>query len=214
MPLLKISNLYKSFGGLQAVNNINLTIEAGEVVGLIGPNGAGKTTVFNLITGHFPPTSGEIIFEGRSLVGKTPYDICNSGIARTFQNIRLFKDNNVLDNVRAAFHPKTNYGLFGAIFRSPNFRSEEKRITDSAMQLLETLNLADRANNTAASLPYGDQRRLEIARALAGSPKLLLLDEPAAGMNPSEVVNLVQLIKNVKTNLTLPCCSSSTRWNW
>jgi len=150
MPLLKVSNLCKSFGGLQAVNNINLTLEPGEVVGLIGPNGAGKTTVFNLITGHFPPTSGEIFFEEHSLMGKAPYDICNSGIARTFQNIRLFKDNNVLDNVRAAFHAKTGYGLFGATFRTHNFRTEEKRITDAAMQLLETLNLADRANDKAA----------------------------------------------------------------
>ncbi len=203
MPLLKVSNLCKSFGGLQAVSNINLTLEPGEVVGLIGPNGAGKTTVFNLITGHFPPTSGEIVFEGNTLVGKAPFEICNTGIARTFQNIRLFKDNNVLDNVRAAFHSSTDYGLLGAIFRTPRFRSEEKRITNAAINLLETLNLANRANDTAASLPYGDQRRLEIARALAGSPKLLLLDEPAAGMNPSEVVNLVELIKNVKAQFNL-----------
>lgn len=203
MSLLKVSNLCKSFGGLQAVNHFDLTIEPGEVVGLIGPNGAGKTTVFNLITGHFPPTSGEIIFEGQSLVNKAPYDICNTGIARTFQNIRLFKNNTVLDNVRAAFHSTTNYGLLGAVFRTPRFRSEEKRITSAAMNLLEILGLADRANDTAASLPYGDQRRLEIARALASNPKLLLLDEPAAGMNPSEVINLVQLIKNVKAQFNL-----------
>jgi branched-chain amino acid transport system ATP-binding protein len=203
MSLLEVKDLCKAFGGLQAVNNFNLTLQPGEIVGLIGPNGAGKTTVFNLITGHFPPTSGIINFEGRSLVGLPPHDICNAGIARTFQNIRLFKNNTVLDNVRAAFHPKAAYSLLDAVFRTPRFRAEEKIITGAAMELLDTLNLAHRANDTAASLPYGDQRRLEIARALAGNPRLLLLDEPAAGMNPSEVMNLVQLIRSIKEQFKL-----------
>lgn len=203
MSLLEVKDLCKSFGGLQAVNNFNLTLETGEIVGLIGPNGAGKTTVFNLVTGHFPPTSGVIQFQNRSMVGSTPFNICNAGISRTFQNIRLFKNNSVLDNIRAAFHPKANYSVLDAVFRTPKFRAEEERITDAALGLLDTLQLTHRANDTAGSLPYGDQRRLEMARALASNPRLLLLDEPAAGMNPSEVMGLVNLIRSIKEQFNL-----------
>jgi len=203
MPLLEVSNLGINFGGLRAVNNLNLTLEPGEIVGLIGPNGAGKTTVFNLITGHFRPTDGDIVFQGESLVGLRPYQICERGIARTFQNIRLFKGNTVLDNVRVAFHQHTKYGLLDALLRTPRFRAEEQEITDRAYQLLETFGLAERAMALAGSLPYGQQRRLEMARALAGRPRLLLLDEPAAGMNPAEVRQLVDLIREVKEKFDL-----------
>ncbi|MDI6709960.1 MAG: ABC transporter ATP-binding protein [Bacillota bacterium] len=203
MPLLEASNLGINFGGLRAVNNFNLTLEPGEVVGLIGPNGAGKTTVFNLITGHFRPTDGDIVFQGESLVGLRPFQICKRGIARTFQNIRLFKGNTVLDNVRVAFHQHVRYGLLDALLRTPRFRAEEREITDQAYDLLAILGLEARAMDLAGSLPYGQQRRLEMARALAGRPRLLLLDEPAAGMNPAEVRQLVDLVRGIKEKFDL-----------
>ncbi|MDI6906549.1 MAG: ABC transporter ATP-binding protein [Thermoanaerobacterales bacterium] len=203
MPLLEASNLGINFGGLRAVNNFNLTLEPGEVVGLIGPNGAGKTTVFNLITGHFRPTDGDIVFQGESLVGLRPFQICERGIARTFQNIRLFKGNTVLDNVRVAFHQHVRYGLLDALLRTPRFRAEEREITDQAYDLLAILGLEARAMDLAGSLPYGQQRRLEMARALAGRPRLLLLDEPAAGMNPAEVRQLVDLVRGIKEKFDL-----------
>lgn len=203
MPLLEVKNLCKDFGGLRAVANFNLQLEAGEIVGLIGPNGAGKTTVFNLITGMILPTSGSITFQGESLVGLPPFKISAKGIARTFQNIRLFKNMTVLDNVRAVFHLRIGYNLLDAALHSPRYAAEEERITARARELLAMLNLTSREQDKAGSLPYGDQRRLEIARALALKPKLLLLDEPAAGMNPQEVARLVELIRFIKDKFDL-----------
>jgi len=203
MPVLEIKALSKNFGGLKAVNNFQLELEEGEIVGLIGPNGAGKTTVFNLITGIYVPTGGSIMFGGEQINGLPPFRICQRGIARTFQNIRLFKENSVLDNVRAVFHPRVRYNLLDAFLRSPRYNAEEERILAESMELLATLNLADRANQKASSLPYGDQRRLEIARSLASRPKLLLLDEPAAGMNPGEVSRMVDLVRMIKEKFNL-----------
>ena len=203
MPILKIEEINKTFGGLKAVSHFSMSLEKGEIVGLIGPNGAGKTTIFNMITGIYEPTAGKITFDNQDITGLSPYRVCRQGIARTFQNIRLFKGNTVLDNVRTIFHPRAGYNLFDAIFRTPRFLRNERQITDEAMELLEALGLKDRAYDLAANLPYGAQRRLEIARALAGRPKLLLLDEPAAGMNPAEVVKMVELIKYVKEKFDL-----------
>ena len=203
MPLLQITDLNKNFGGLKAVSNFNLDMESGDLFGLIGPNGAGKTTVFNLITGMIPPTSGEIVFEGRSLVHLPPYRIASMGVARTFQNIRLFKEMTVLDNVRMGLHMRAGYDMADSIFRLPRFGRQENDLTSEAMALLETLNLSRYTYERARNLPYGDQRRLEIARALATKPRLLLLDEPAAGMNPSEVVDLVKLIRFIRERFDL-----------
>ncbi|NTW05747.1 MAG: ABC transporter ATP-binding protein [Peptococcaceae bacterium] len=203
MAILTASNIDKVFGGLKAVNDMNMTIEKGEILGLIGPNGAGKTTMFNMISGIYKPTSGKITFLDQDITGLSPSRVHNKGIARTFQNIRLFKGNSVLDNVLAVYHSHIEYGFISAIFRSPFFNKVESEITKEAMELLTVLNLADRAYDLAGNLPYGDQRRLEIARALAGKPKLLLLDEPAAGMNPAEVVKMVELIKYLKEKFDL-----------
>jgi len=198
MPVLEVKGVSKDFGGLKAVNNFNVSLEEGEIVGLIGPNGAGKTTVFNLITGIYPVSSGEISFLGRSILGLKPFKIAQLGIARTFQNIRLFKQISVLDNVRTVFHPHVKYGLLDAFLHTPRFHREEERVTEMSMSLLETMGLADRAEMKAMNLPYGDQRRLEIARAMGTGPKLVLLDEPAAGMNPAEVGKLVDLIRFIR----------------
>jgi len=203
MSVLKIENLTKYFGGLKAVNNFHLHLEPGEIVGLIGPNGAGKTTVFNLITGIYPPTEGTIRFLGEEITGLPPYRVMQKGIARTFQNIRLFKNLTVLDNVRVSFGYRIKYNFFDAAVRTPRFSREEDAVTARALEILEVLNLAGRALDQAGSLPYGDQRRLEIARALAGEPQLLMLDEPAAGMNPAEVARMVELVREVKTRFNL-----------
>lgn len=203
MAVLVVENLTKMFGGLKAVSNFHLRLEEGEIVGLIGPNGAGKTTVFNLITGIYRPTAGKIEFKGENITGLPPYRVNQKGIARTFQNIRLFKNNTVLDNVRVVMTPRIKYGLAAAVLRTPAFRREEQQLTDEAFALLEVLNLADRAFDLAGSLPYGAQRRLEIARALATRPKLLLLDEPAAGMNPAEVAQMVDFIRDIKERFNL-----------
>ncbi|OAT83506.1 ABC transporter ATP-binding protein [Desulfotomaculum copahuensis] len=203
MPVLEVKNLSKNFGGLKAVNNFQLTMEEGEIVGLIGPNGAGKTTVFNLITGIYFPSAGTINFLGEQINGLPPFRICQKGIARTFQNIRLFKENTVLDNVRTVFHPRIKYGLLDALFRTPRFNAEEERVNREAMEFLAALNLADRSAHKASGLPYGDQRRLEIARSLACRPKLLILDEPAAGMNPNEVSRMVDLVRMIKEKFQL-----------
>ncbi|HYG57476.1 MAG TPA: ABC transporter ATP-binding protein [Symbiobacteriaceae bacterium] len=203
MPLLECRAISRSFGGLKAVSNCTLNLEAGELVGLIGPNGAGKTTVFNMITGVFPPTEGTIIFDGKDLKGMPPFKITQLGIARTFQNIRIFKGMTALDNVRVAMHPKVSYSLADSLFRLPGFSRGESEMTHTAEQLLEHMGLSHRRNDFAGSLPYGEQRRLEIARALAAKPKLLLLDEPAAGMNPSEVGNLVAMIRQIKKEFNL-----------
>lgn len=203
MSVLELKNVSKYFGGLKAVSNFSMTIEPGEIVGLIGPNGAGKTTVFNLITGIYQPSEGKVYFLGQDMSGIPPYKVCQAGIARTFQNIRLFKGNTVLDNVRTVFHFRVGYGLLDAVFRTSRFRHREREITSRSMELLEVLGLSDRALDLAANLPYGAQRRLEIARALALEPRLLILDEPAAGMNPAEVSNMVNLIKDIKERFNL-----------
>lgn len=198
MAILTIDGIDKVFGGLKAVNSMNMSIEKGEILGLIGPNGAGKTTMFNIISGIYKPTSGKITFFEEDITGLPPNRVHQKGISRTFQNIRLFQGNTVLDNVRAIFHSRTGYGFIDAIFRTPRFTRSERKIEEESMELLTVLNLQDRAYDLAKNLPYGAQRRLEIARALAGKPKLLMLDEPAAGMNPSEVVKMVDLIKYLK----------------
>ena len=203
MALLECRNVSRHFGGLKALSGFDLSLERGEVVGLIGPNGAGKTTVFNVITGVFPPTQGEVVLEGRVLNGMKPYRITQNGIARTFQNIRLFKEMSVAENVLAAMHPRSGYGLLDALAHTPRFWRGERAMRAEAVALLERMGLADRRDEKAGSLPYGDQRRLEIARALATRPKVLLLDEPAAGMNPAEVEHLVDLIRGVARDFDL-----------
>ncbi len=201
--LLSITNLTKDFGGLRAVADFRLALDEGDLAGLIGPNGAGKTTVFNLITGTIPPTSGTIEFREKSLVGLKPHKIAQWGIARTFQNIRLFNDLSVLDNVRIAYHPYAGYGLAEAVLRAPRFRRGEQALTEQAHELLAVVGLEKRAQEAARNLPYGDQRRLEIARALAVRPRLLLLDEPAAGMNPGEIERLMTLVRGIRERFKL-----------
>lgn len=192
--VLEIKELSRYFGGLKAVSNFNLTLMKGELVGLIGPNGAGKTTVFNLITGMYTPSAGSIKLLSQEISNLKPHQIAQMGIARTFQNIRLFSSLSVLDNVRIAYNYKVNYGVTHAIFHSPKFANNENFIKEKSLEVLEIFDLANRALETAKNLPYGEQRRLEIARALVGEPKLLLLDEPGAGMNPAEIKNLMELI--------------------
>ncbi|MCX7784845.1 MAG: ABC transporter ATP-binding protein [candidate division WOR-3 bacterium] len=201
--VLEITNLSRYFGGLKAVSNFNLTIAENELVGLIGPNGAGKTTVFNLITGMYVPSSGSIKFFGEDITQLKPHQIAQRGITRTFQNIRLFSSLSVLDNVRIAYNHKVDYGLGHSIFRSRKFLKTEKEIYEKALSVLETFGLADRAYEVAKNLPYGEQRKLEIARALVSEPKLLLLDEPAAGMNPAEIKNLMELIHFIRNKFKL-----------
>jgi len=201
--VLRIERLTKYFGGLKAVSDFSLDLKSGELIGLIGPNGAGKTTIFNLITGIYQPDAGDIIFESKSICGFKPYQITGRGIARTFQNIRLFNELTVLDNVKVACHMHASYGLLSAIMHGGVFRREEKSIEEKARATLDIFKLQDRALETARCLPYGEQRRLEIVRALATDPKLLLLDEPAAGMNPSEVVNLMDLIHFIRERFDL-----------
>jgi branched-chain amino acid transport system ATP-binding protein len=196
--LLQLENCTIRFGGLTAVSALNLQINEHDLIGLIGPNGAGKTTIFNLITGVYQPTEGNISFGGKSIVGRKPYQITEHGIARTFQNIRLFQSLSVFDNVRVAFHLHLAHGVTHALLRGPAFRKEEEAIRQEVMEMLEIFRLAKLQDEPAKSLPYGDQRRLEIVRALATRPKLLLLDEPAAGMNPTEKVELMKLIQFVK----------------
>jgi len=203
VPLLECQQVARYFGGLKAVNNFNLTLEPGELVALIGPNGAGKTTVFNVITGVFPPTAGRVVFDGLDLKGLLPYKITQRGVARTFQNIRLFKDVRVIDNLRAAMQPRAGYTMLDSAFRTSRFARREREMVYEAEALLERMGLLDKRYEKASSLPYGAQRRLEIARALATHPKLLLLDEPAAGMNPTEVAALVDLIRGVKADFDL-----------
>jgi branched-chain amino acid transport system ATP-binding protein len=191
---LAVRGVSKRFGGLAAVCDFNLDLRVGELIGLIGPNGAGKTTAFNLITGVYAPTEGEVRLGGRRIDGRTPVQINRAGIARTFQNIRLFQNLSVLDNVTVAFNRSAEHGLLGTILRTPKFMRERDRAEADGMDLLDTMGLADKADYLAKNLPYGDQRRLEIARALATGPKILLLDEPAAGMNPQEKAELMKLI--------------------
>jgi len=197
-PLLELRDVTVQFGGLKAVSGFNFSIRHKELVGLIGPNGAGKTTIFNLITGVYHPTGGCIYFEGKSVAGKKPYLITKRGIARTFQNIRLFASMSVFDNVRAAFNMHLRHGISHALWRGKGLRAEEARIEREAGELLEIFHLQDVRDAACTSLPYGDQRRLEIVRALATRPKLILLDEPAAGMNPVEKTELMELIRFVQ----------------
>lgn len=202
-PLLKASHVVEMFGGLKAVSDFNVYLEQGELIGLIGPNGAGKTTAFNLFTGVYQPTSGEIEFDGQSIVGLAPYQITQRGIARTFQNIRLFSELSVLDNVKIAFHDHVKYGLLEAVLRVGRYTEEERQIERDSLELLKIFHLKDKAYETAKNLPYGAQRRLEIARALAAKPKLLLLDEPAAGMNPQETQELMEMIRWIRKEFNL-----------
>ncbi len=203
VPTLDVRNLTKYFGGLRAVHDFNMTIMPGQLCGLIGPNGAGKTTVFNLITGLYTPSAGEICFLGEGLVELEPYEITREGIGRTFQNIRLFPNLTVLDNVRVAYHPRAGYSMFDSIFRNRRFETREHQLTEQAQEFLSIFNLEGIQNELAKNLPYGEQRRVEIARALACEPKLLLLDEPAAGMNPREIVQLMDLIHFIRDRFHL-----------
>jgi branched-chain amino acid transport system ATP-binding protein len=211
MAILTVKNLTMTFGGLAALANVNISLEMGGLIGLIGPNGAGKTTVFNLLTGVYAPTSGVIEYHrtqeapGKVINGLSPHTISDLGIARTFQNIRLFNDLSVLDNIRIAIHQNVKYGLFSAFFRLPSFYREEQEILDKANEILKIFKLETKKDELAKNLPYGEQRRLEIARALATKPSLLLLDEPAAGMNPNETLELTELIKWIwkEYNLTI-----------
>ena len=198
MELLKTDGVSKVFGGLKAVSNFDIEINEGELIGLIGPNGAGKTTAFNLLTGVYQPTTGTIDFAGKSLVGLKPYQITSRGIARTFQNIRLFSELTVLDNVKIAYDSHAKYSLVESVLRLGRYFKEEDEITKKSLELLKIFKLEDKAYEVAKNLPYGAQRRLEIARALATKPKLLLLDEPAAGMNDSETEVLRQLIGKIR----------------
>ncbi len=198
MAILEVKNLSISFGGLRAVDEFNVKIEKGQLYGLIGPNGAGKTTVFNLLTGVYKPTSGAVLLDGENITGKSTIEINKCGIARTFQNIRLFKNLSVLDNVKAGFHNLHKYNTLEGVLRLPKYFKTEKKMDKKAMELLKVFGLEDEASTLADNLPYGKQRKLEIARALATNPKLLLLDEPAAGMNPSETQELMDTIRFVR----------------
>ncbi|HEX4842569.1 MAG TPA: ABC transporter ATP-binding protein [Limnobacter sp.] len=200
--LLQITGLCKRFGGLQAVDGVNLHIKTGEVYGLIGPNGAGKTTCFNLITGHYQTDAGQFAFRGKTYKPTSPETVAAMGIARTFQNIRLFKSMTALENVAIGMHSKTHQGVLASVLRTPGQRSEEKRIRIRAMALLEYVGIAPYANHLATELSYGDQRKLEIARALASEPGLLALDEPAAGMNATEKLRLRELIARIRSDGT------------
>ncbi len=198
IPVLETRGLGITFGGLKAVTDFNIKIYEGELVGLIGPNGAGKTTVFNMLTGVYEPTDGSVLLNGQLLNGKKTYQFVEAGIARTFQNIRLFHDMTVLDNVKAAFTKDISYGLAAATLRTKAFWKAENEITEKAIELLKIFHLEDKKDWLAANLPYGQQRKLEIARALATNMKLLLLDEPAAGMNPTETDDLMNCINTIR----------------
>ncbi|MBW7571577.1 ABC transporter ATP-binding protein [Caproiciproducens faecalis] len=198
MSVLETKNLGIAFGGLQALEDVHFSINEGEIIGLIGPNGAGKTTVFNLLTDVYMPTQGVIELDGNNIVGKKTYQITQNGIARTFQNIRLFKDATVIDNVKIAMNSQMKYSVLAGMFRLPSYRREEKAVSKRAHELLEVFNLDGYAHDSAKNLPYGKQRKLEIARALATNPKVLLLDEPAAGMNPTETMELMETIMLIR----------------
>lgn len=203
MALLEVKNLSISFGGLKAVDNFHVDIEKGQLYGLIGPNGAGKTTIFNLLTGVYKPNAGSIVLDDTNITGKSTIEINQAGIARTFQNIRLFKDMSVLDNVKAGLHNHHKYSTVEGIFRLPRYYKIEKEMDEEAMSLLKVFDLDKECDFKASNLPYGKQRKLEIARALATEPKLLLLDEPAAGMNPNETAELMETIRFVRDNFDM-----------
>lgn len=201
--LLKVDNVSMVFGGLRAVSNLSMHIDEGELIGLIGPNGAGKTTAFNMITGVYTPTEGKVYFNGQQSSGKKSYQVTQMGMARTFQNIRLFSELSVIDNVKIAYNMHVTYNLADAIVRDGKYLSEEEYITQKALDLLKIFHLEEEAHEVAKNLPYGKQRRLEIARALATEPKLLLLDEPAAGMNPQETKELMEMIRWIRKKFNL-----------
>jgi len=201
--IVTLKNVCMYFGGIKAIDDVDFEVEKGRVFGIIGPNGAGKTTIFNVITGVYIPTSGEIYFHDRLLNKLMPHTIINSGIARTFQNIRLFEEQTVLDNLKIAHFSHTRYGLSDVFLTSQKFIKEEERIEEVSMEILTFLNLANLADKRAGALPYGEQRRVEIARALSCSPEILLLDEPAAGMNPAEIQDLNQLILKIRDHYDL-----------
>lgn len=203
MAMLEVKNLSISFGGLKAVDKFNVTIEKGQLYGLIGPNGAGKTTVFNLLTGVYKPNAGTILLDGKNITGKKTIEINQAGIARTFQNIRLFKELSVLDNVKVGLHNSHSYSTLEGILRLPRYFKVEKEMNERAMELLKVFDLDKECDYKASNLPYGKQRKLEIARALATNPKLLLLDEPAAGMNPNETAELMDTIRFVRDNFDM-----------
>lgn len=203
MAMLEVKNLSISFGGLKAVDDFSVVIEKGQLYGLIGPNGAGKTTVFNLLTGVYQPDNGSILLDGKNITGKKTIEINQEGIARTFQNIRLFKELSVLDNVKVGLHNHNKYSTLEGIFRLPKYFKTEKAMNDRAMELLKVFDLDGECDYKASNLPYGKQRKLEIARALATGPKLLLLDEPAAGMNPNETAELMETIRFVRDNFDM-----------
>ena len=201
--ILSTENLGITFGGLKAVSEVNLNVYKNEIVGLIGPNGAGKTTVFNMLTGVYEPTEGKILLNGTVINGKNPHEIVSMGIARTFQNIRLFKALTVAENVAVAFNKDLKTSIVSSIFRTRRFYKEEKKVYDKAMSILEIFSLDEYANEKADNLPYGKQRKLEIARAMATSPQLLLLDEPAAGMNDTETAELMQTIATIREKFNI-----------
>ena len=203
MALLEIKNLGISFGGLRAVDDFSITIEKGQLYGLIGPNGAGKTTIFNLLTGVYKPNMGTIQLDGMNITGKKTMEINRAGVARTFQNIRLFKELTVLDNVKAGLHNQYSYSTVAGILRLPKYFKVEKTMDEKAVELLKVFDLDKEKDYLASNLPYGKQRKLEIARALATNPKLLLLDEPAAGMNPNETKELMDTIRFVRDNFDM-----------
>ncbi len=203
MSVLSLKKLTKKFGGLTAVDNVNFSIEEGEIFGLIGPNGAGKTTIFNLITAIYSVTEGEIYFYDKKLAGLKPFEIANMGITRTFQNIRLFKKLTVYDNVLTACHKLADYSLWNSVVRIGKYKKQERLLNSKTEQLLKLMGLWEYKDIVASNLPYGLQRKLEIARALALEPRLLLLDEPAAGMNPEETLQLMELIKEIRNKFNL-----------
>lgn len=201
--LLEAKNITMQFGGLKAVDSVAFQIKRGQLAGIIGPNGAGKTTVFNMLTGVYKPTAGEVLLEGKSLMNLKPYEISHRGVTRTFQNIRLFKGLSVLENVLIATHQHVTYGLFAPLLQTAKYRAQEEASREKAMELLRIFNLESKAHEPASSLPYGEQRKLEIVRALATDPKIILLDEPAAGMNHSETHNLMELIAHIRDQFKL-----------
>ncbi|ABR50197.1 ABC transporter related [Alkaliphilus metalliredigens QYMF] len=198
MAFLEVKNITKHFGGLVAVDNVSVDVKKGEIVSIIGPNGAGKTTLFNMLTGVYTLTEGEILFEGKPIHNLTPQEIVKAGLARTFQNIRLFGDMRVIENVLVGMHINTNYRFFDLIFRTKKFREEEISKHEKAIEILDSIGLKEKMHNYAVNLPYGDQRRLEIARAISTNAKILLLDEPAAGMNAKESDKLLNFIKELR----------------
>ncbi len=202
-PLLKVKNMTHFFGGLRAVYNYNLTLEKNRIQGLIGPNGAGKTTVFNLITGIFKPSKGSVKLDNEEIAGLFPYQIASKGLGRTFQNLLLWRHLTVFDHIKIAHYSQISYGLIGSFFGTKKRREEEAKIKENSYRLMEIFDISDFADMLAVNLPYGAQRRVEMARAMAIKPKALFLDEPTAGMTPEELIRMIQIIKNVQKNLTL-----------